>query len=75
MKKVAFLIHMNMYIFIILTIISLINTQEQSKTSEESTNNIDPPKKEVTKENLINDEDDKENIEDIIFKRKTENKK
>ena len=42
-----------MYIFIILTIISLINTQEQSKTSEESTNNIDPPKKEVTKENKL----------------------
>ena len=53
MKKIAFLIHMNMYIFIILTIISLINTQEQSKTSEESTNNIDPPKKEVTKENKL----------------------
>ena len=58
MKKIAFLIHIIMNIFLILTIISFISTQELTKTSEQSPNSINDETKSNekinTKINVIN---------------------
>ena len=58
MKKIAFLIHIIMNIFFTLTIISFINTQELTKTSEQSPNSINDETKSNekinTKINFIN---------------------